>query len=664
MTYTISEGNPTSYGANVGPDGINFAIFVEGFPQVHLLLIDPHNNSVIETIEIPFQTGYIKHVHIHGLRPPVGYRYLIQREAGPPELLLDPYAKNLLTSHTWYSAEPYHPIGLISSSSTFDWEQVPRPAYQKEELIIYEMHVRSFTRDDSCHTGAKGTFRGLQDKIPHLKELGVNAVELMPIHEFNEKEYELFHPNPLSPTLCQYWGYSTVNFFAPMNRYVASSTLTGAHEEFKEMVRELHRAQIEVILDIVLNHTAEGNEKGPTFSFKGLGPTVYYMRNAQHKFLNYSGCGNTLNCNHPLLIRFVLDVLHYWALEMHVDGFRFDLASTFYRDEEGHVLRTPPLLEAITKDPLLAQTKLIAEPWDAAGLYQVGGFFPESTRWSEWNGRYRDCVRRFLKGDSGLKGEFATRICGSEDLYGHDKRLPRNSLNFITSHDGFTLRDLVSYNYKHNLSNGEDNRDGMDSNDSWNCGTEGATEDPAIIFLRERQMRNFHLALMVSQGIPMVLMGDEYGHTKRGNNNTWCQDNPLNWFLWDELEKNGPFFHFFKGLIHFRRSHHLLQHRKFLTDENIEWHGINPLQPLWETDDHFIAFTLFDTKTEQELYIAFNASHNSVEVNLPPQKFGKLWKPIINTSLLPPNDCQFGMNVAPFEGSKVSMMSYSSLLFC
>lgn len=650
MTYSTKPGSPSPFGTVVSPNGVNFAVFTDCHRGVKLKLRSPESLEIFAEIPLRFQTGQVSHCFVENLKPPFLYSFEVEGKE-----LLDPYAKALIAPHEWGKHDKYQPYGFVQGSA-FDWSEDPRLNLPKEDLIIYEMHVRGFTQDPQSKAVHPGTFLGVIEKIPHLLDLGVNAVELMPIHEFNENEYRL--KNPLNDTLMhQFWGYSTVNFFCPMNRF----SIKNAVFEFKQMVLALHKAGIEVILDVVFNHTSEGNEQGPLQSFKGLSEKTYYIFDSNGQYANYTGCGNTLNCNHPIVISLIVSALQYWVTEMHVDGFRFDLASIFYRGEDGHVLKTPPILEAITKDPILAGVKLISEPWDAGGLYQVGGFFPESKRWGEWNGRYRDCMRRFLKGNPHLKGEFATRISGSEDLYGHDRRSPRNSINFITCHDGFTLCDLVSYNSKHNLANGENNRDGSNQNDSWNCGQEGKTEDAEVLLLRQRQMKNMHLALMVSQGVPMLNMGDEYGHTKEGNNNTWCQDNPLSWFLWDKLQENSSLFRFYKGLIHFRRANPLLRSKKFLRDDDIEWHGKIPCDPLWEIDDQFVSFSLIDKVKGNHLYIAFNASNDKAEIKLPELKNGKAWALVANTALASPDDYVEDPKQV-FLQNTCSMDPYSSLI--
>lgn len=634
MPKTISKGSPLILGATADEHGVNFALFVEKTQPISLCLFDIRTKTLIDEIDIPFHTGQIRHIYVAGLSLPIVYGY---RMKDSNLFLLDPYAKALATPIHWGNKETeYRPLGLVLPSSPFDWGDEALPQIPQAEMVLYEMHLRGFTKDASSCVKHPGTFLGMIEKIDHLKSMGVNAVEIMPLHEFNENEY----PPPGSPpsALCQYWGYSSVNFFSLMNRYAASDAPGAVVNEFKSLVKALHEAGIEVILDVVFNHSAEGNAKGPIYSYKALGNSIYYLLDEQGKYVNDTGCGNTMNCNHPVVLQMILDSLRYFVTEYHIDGFRFDLASIFYRAPEDVVLQRPPLLHAIARDPLLSSVKLIAEPWDAAGLFQLGNFYTESRRFSEWNSFYRDDVRRFLKGDRNTKGAFATRIAGSQDLYGHADRLPSNSINFITCHDGFTLKDLTSYNHKHNLGNGEANQDGSNHNDSWNCGFEGPSEDPAIIHLRCKQMRNFHLAQMLSLGVPMVLMGDEYGHSREGNNNSWCQDNPLNWMQWRALETYRDFFKFYRNLIHFRRQNPLLHRDRFLNDQEIAWHGAIPFHPHWENDEAFIAFTLNDHENGNDLYAAFNAGREGVILALPPPPEKKRWHWIVNTALSSPED--------------------------
>jgi len=637
--FSTNRGCPYPLGASLKGDGVNFALVSTIARAVTLCLAERESNEIIA--EIPLepnvnQTGNVWHILVHGVDDTLTYAYKIE-QGQYSSFLLDPYAKSVASSNKWgrgNSSPPYSPFGEIILNPSFDWENDAPPHLNLNDLILYEMHVRGFTQHVSSEVNNPGTFLGIIEKIPHLLDLGVNAIELLPIQEFDEEEYHRAHPH--TQRLYNYWGYSTVNFFAPMNRFASSSACGAAIKEFKTMVKSLHQHGIEVILDIVFNHTAEGNEKGPELSFKGIDPDVYYIKDNKKKHLNYSGCGNTVNANHPIVLEFIINVLRYWVVEMHVDGFRFDLASALTRGCHGNPLPNAPLIEVISKDPFLAKTKLIAEPWDAAGLYQVGDFSPQTKRWSEWNDKYRDGVRRFIKGTSWTNGDFAMRMCGSDDLY--HARGPCASINFITAHDGFTLADLVSYNMKHNLKNGEHNRDGSNDNNSWNCGVEGSTVNNAVLNLRKRQMRNFHLALLLSQGIPMLLMGDEYGHTKNGNNNTWCQDNEINWFLWDHLSVNAAFYRFYRLAIHFRKNHSLLRRTTFLSPQDITWHGKTPFKPEWNFPNTFVAFTLNDFAGNNDLYVAFNANDQEAVVQLPIPPNSKTWHWIVNTANPSPTD--------------------------
>jgi isoamylase len=672
--YTIKAGTPLPLGTLRQNGGINFALVSKHATAVTVVLqLDE------ETVEIDLdprvnKTGDIWHIFVGiDTNRPVIYGYKIDGPTINPRLhsydktkiILDPYAKAIATPVVWGQIPCggqfcNQPLGLIPPHSIFDWENDQTPTIAKKDLIIYEMHVRSFTRHSSSNVSAPGTFLGIIDKIPHLVELGVNAVELMPIQEFNESEYKISNPK-IQQNLYQYWGYSTFNFFSPMNRYAGSITVGAAIQEFKEMVKALHKNGIKVILDVVFNHTSEGNAKGPANSFKGIDRCAYYILDQAGALADFTGCGHTFNTNTPLVQQLIIDALRYWVLEMHVDGFRFDLASIFYRDTKGRPTTKPPILEVISQDPVLADTILIAEPWDAVGLYHVGNFYPQEERWSEWNGRYRDAIRKFIKGTPSLKGKFASRISGSQDIYGSQS--PLSSINFVTSHDGFSLADLVSYNQKHNLSNGENNHDGENNNDSWNCGAEGVTTDAAILGLRQRQMRNFHLALMISQGIPMLTMGDEYGHSKKGNNNTWCQDNELNWFLWDHLKENEDFFRFYRNLIAFRKAHPVLRRGHFLSDADVCWHGTNGQKTIWDKDTQFLAFTLIDAEKNEVIYCAFNAQNSSLSIEFPPPHKGSSWHWVVNTANTPPDDYyEEGQRPLVNSGTFV-MLGYSAIVF-
>lgn len=649
MEFTVEHGKPYPFG--VSQEGLltNFALVAPKATSVILCLFDSENGKLVESFLLSSETnktGAVWHIAFLSFdSKSYSYAYKIEPKLLPKQdLLLDPYAKSLRTSHVWgdnnlfpeLNHRQYCPLGDVSPSlTTFDWEGDRSPSIPLNKLIIYEAHVRSFTQHPSSQVRHRGTFLGLIEKIPHLLELGVNAIELMPIQEFNELEYTLtHHKNPI--LLYNYWGYSTVNYFSPMNRYATSNRHGAAIDEFKTMVKALHKNGLEVILDVVFNHTSEGNEKGPIISFKGIDNDLYYILNDDGSYSNYSGCGNTFNANHPVVIAMIIDVLRYWVVEMHVDGFRFDLASALTRNIHGKPLKIAPLIDAITNDPILANIKLISEPWDCGGLYQVGSFADETTRWSEWNGQYRDSVRRFIKGTPYTHNIFSMRISGSQDLY--ENRTPCSGINFLTAHDGFTLADLVRYNQKHNIGNGESNRDGTNENESWNCGIEGTTTNPTIEWLRARQMRNFHLALMISQGVPMLSMGDEYGHTKFGNNNTWCHDNTLNWFLWDQLSVHHYFFRFYSKLIHFRKQRDFLQNTTFLTPFDIDWHGVTPFNVDWENPLPFIAFTIKDHQHGKHLYVAFNASGAHCNVTIPPPPENRNWCWVVNTANEPPQD--------------------------
>lgn len=654
MPITTKPGSPAPLGACHTKDGVNFALFMQEPKEAKLVIQAIDNQSQVYECKLTHFSGQIAHILLTGL--PSSFIYYFQ--VGDLQLF-DPYAKGLITSHDWNDTSPYQPKAFYTNESSFDWGNDVRPLIKNEDLVIYEMHVRGFTQDPSSGIKSPGTYIGLIEKIDHLKTLGINAVELLPVNEFNPHEY----PKTTSPfygKIMQYWGYSAVSFFTPMNRYAAGKVYNAAILEFKQMVQKLHEAGIEVILDMVFNHTAGGGEDGPVFNFKELGKETYYILDETGNHTNFTGCGNTFSCNQPVAIELILASLRYWVTEMHVDGFRFDLASIFYRGPHGEPLTPPPVLEFITKDPVLKNVKLIAEPWDASGL-QHSGSFKQMSRWCEWNAYYRDAVRKFIMGAPGSKKEFATRIAGSEDLYA--KEQPQKSINFVTCHDGFSLNDLVSFNSKHNLANGEEDRDGTNNNLSWNCGAEGDSDDPHIIELRLRQMRNFHLALMLSQGIPMIHMGDEYAHTKKGNNNTWCQDNPLNWFQWQQLAKKEEFFRFYRGLIHFRNETPLLKQTGFLSSDGIEWHGKTPSEPNFDSDEAFLAFRLKDPQNGRDLYAAFNARNEPATIHIPNCNEGETWMWIANSSLALCDDYyEKGRKPLPCSSDSIDMLPYSSIL--
>ncbi len=647
-------GQHSPLGALHKDSGWNFAVYSDA-PVEELVIAPLHNPS--DKTSYPLdpeknRTGNIWHIFIKSAETELLYAFKVNNI-----LLIDPYAKLIKSGNNFgknaIGQEKYkvEPLGVAQVSDHFNWDNDSHPAIPTQDLVIYEMHIRGITKDRSSHTASPATYLGVIEKIPYLKQLGINAVELLPIFEFDEAE--CLQINPLTnKRLYNYWGYQPLSFFCPMQRYATTSDPIAALRQCKEMVKALHSNGIEVILDIVFNHTGEGNEKGHTVSWKGFSD-IYYMRGPDGEYLNYSGCGNTLNCNHPIVQDMLIASLHYWVTEMHIDGFRFDLASILTRGQNGDVLESSPLLDRIANDPVLADTKLIAEPWDAAGLHQVGHYCWKCTKaWIEWNDDFRSVVRNFIRGSDGFAGKFATKLCGSEDIYGEDGS-PLNSLNFITCHDGFTMRDLVSYEEKHNRENGEQNRDGGLYYDTWNCGVEGKTKDLQIERLRERQMKNFCVALLVSAGVPMILMGDEYGHTKRGNNNTWCQDNSLNWFLWDELERAGSLTHFWKEMLEFRNSNPILRRRSFYTSNDIQWHGLMPNQPDWSPSSHLVAYTVIDHDRQNDIYIAFNASSESKKLLLPAPPDNRRWSLFVNTSD-PTN--------SPLHSNSIEMGPYSSLI--
>lgn len=653
--YPNKRGAPSPLGTSKKDEAINFAIFSEHAKEMTLCLFSSSITSPLIEISLDPKincTGHIWHVEVCNLPDTFDYGWKTDKRV----MVSDPYSNALNVTHEWGDGffSSFQTLSRFCPPSAFNWEDTPSPQIPMHDLIIYEMHVRGLTQDPSSHVKHCGKFLGIIEKIPYLKELGVNAIELLPIFAFDETDN--LHKSPISEKkLFNYWGYSTINFFCPMSRY----TLSCAIDEFKTLVRELHKNRIEVILDVVYNHTAEGNEKGRTFSFRGIDNKVYYLLSRDGHYLNFSGCGNTFNCNHPIVTHLILDSLRYWASEMHVDGFRFDLASILTRDIHGNPMNDPPVVAAIAKDPILARCKLIAEAWDAAGLYQVGSF-PAHGRFAEWNGKYRDSIRKFIKGTDGISGEFSGALSGSQELYGSGRK-PYHSVNFVTAHDGFSLKDLVSYNQKHNEENGEQNRDGTNDNESWNCGAEGVMENPKILQFRHRQMKNFHTALMVSLGTPMILMGDEYGHTNHGNNNMWGLDSP-NWFKWSNLEKEVSFHRFFKLMIQFRKYQHLLRRQEFLTQQDVDWHGHLPFHADWSGKNRFIAYTLKDNIKEEHLYIAFNASNERPSAHLPDPPAHKKWYRIVDTALQSPFDFIEDPQKYPPIKASYKMEAYSALI--
>jgi isoamylase len=666
----IQSGNPLPIGGThqLG-DGVNFVLFSRHATQVHLEFYQhPDDSSPSRTIDldpIRHRTGDIWHVWVRDIPAGQLYGYRIEgpylpeegHRFNPHKLLLDPYARAIAGVGNWdfVAARGYDSSSRLTDLSfstadnagatpkciftrdRFDWERDCPPKHSPSDTFVYETHVRGFTIHASSKAVHPGTFTGLTEKIPYLKDLGVTAIELMPVLEFNENESQRLNPIT-GERLKNYWGYNPVAYFAPKQSYSFEGSQWRQTVEFREMVKAFHRAGIEVILDIVLNHTAENDELGPTICLRGIENSIFYMlqENQRRYYKDFTGVGNTLNANHPVVREFVTSVLRYWVMNMHVDGFRFDLASVLGRDEHGNILRDAPLLEGIAEDPILRDVKIIAEAWDAGGAYQVGDF--STKRWTEWNGRFRDDVRRFWAGDAGMMGSFASRISGSSDLYQSSGKGPARSLNFVTCHDGFTLNDLVSYQQKHNIENGEFNRDGTDANYSDNCGVEGPSEDPAVEGMRNRLIKNFLATLFISRGVPMLLGGDEFRRTQRGNNNAYCQDNEVSWFDWSLLEKHKEIHRFTRGMIAFRRAHTVLRTEKFYADEDIKWVAPNGGPPDWGDQRQKSFACLILGQTEPDLFILFNADTTPVDFSIPALPAGKIWRLAVDTSRIAPDD--------------------------
>jgi glycogen operon protein len=692
QTFRTARGRSLPLGATALIDGVNFVLLCRHGTAVSLVLYPLDGPEVLAEIPLDarkHRTGDNWHIAVRGLPPAFRYGWRVD---GPRSdghcfdcnvILLDPASTSISDGSVW-GAQPEDEIGRHRHQATarldalhpqaaagqkaafapsrnlgtirrslffrrpYDWREDVPPLVPVEDTIIYELHVRGFTVHPSAGVSKPGTFAGLAEKIPYLQRLGITAVELLPVHEFDEDDCPFSNPQT-DEWLLNFWGYNSISFAAPKAAYAWSGREHGQVVEFRDMVRAFHAAGIEVFLDVVFNHTGEGDYRGRTYSFRGLDNEVYYLLDADGNYLNFSGCGNTVNCNHPVVRDLILTCLRFWVAEMHVDGLRFDLASIMGRDRHGNVLVEPPVVEMIAEDGVLRDTKLIAEPWDAGGLYQVG-MFPFGRRWSEWNGRYRDDVRRFWRGDPGCAGALATRLAGSADLYEASGRRPLHSINFITCHDGFTLRDLVSYNQKHNEANGEDNRDGANDNLSWNCGVEGPTSDPKIEQLRRRQAKNLLTTLLLSQGVPMLLAGDEFLRTQGGNNNAWCQDNAVSWIDWKLAETNADFLRFTQMLITLRRRHPALRRRTFFKGtpqgpgqrSDIQWHGVEPQKPDFSGFSRIVAFTLDGTQTgrepDRDFYVVCNAWRESLVFRIPASPTGRPWRRVIDTALPSPQD--------------------------
>lgn len=683
-SYHVSPGSPRPFGASITQDGVNFAVFSRNATSIRLCVFErPEDGAPVLDFRLdPVQnrTGDIWHAHVAGIGsgslyawradgpylPELGYRF------NPNKLLIDPYAKALTGDFIWDVAaarayDPADPRGDLSFSlvddaavmpkcivvddERFDWKGDRPLNLPLRHCVIYEAHVRGLTMGRGAGVEHPGTYQGVVEKIPYLKKLGITSLELLPVQEFDEFENELRNPFT-GERLAQYWGYSTLAFFAPKGRYASSRADGSQVDEFKTMVRELHAAGIEVILDVVFNHSGEGGEFGPTVSFRGLDNAIWYMLDdSPRHYKNFSGCGNTLNCNHPVVRNFILDCLHYWVVDMHVDGFRFDLGSILGRDQRGRMLENPPVIEQIAEDPILRHTKIIAEAWDAGGAYQVGGF--PGGRWAEWNDRYRDDVRRFWRGDERTVAALATRLTGSSDLYLRDGRKPFHSINYVTSHDGFTLRDLVSYNGKHNDANGEGNGDGHNSNFSFNFGFEGPSTDPAIEGVRDRMCRNYLATLLLSIGTPMMLGGDEFGRTQHGNNNAYCQNNDISWYDWEAAAEHAGLLEFSAKLIAFRKEHPAFRRPEFFTggDANfnalpdIAWFTPDGAPPDWARADKTVAARIDGSRADIvadrddcDFFVMFNASANDVEFSVARPPLGRVWRRVLDTALPAPDD--------------------------
>lgn len=657
--FRIRRGRALPFGTAIVPNGVNFSVFSSSAASCTLVLFRKHGPAPMAEIEFPqeFRIGDVYSMIVFDLDyEDLEYGYRFDGPWAPDggqrfdrtRILFDPYSKVLGGRDIWRK-EPdpgnIYPYRSRLAFDDFDWENDRALETPLQDLVIYELHVRGFTAHPSSKTTAPGTFAGLREKIPYLKELGINCIELLPVFEFDEWENSRKYAET-GEQLLNYWGYSTLGFFAPKAGYAATGQLGMQIDEFKALVKELHRAGIEVILDVVFNHTAEGDQRGPTLCYRGIDNRTYYMLTPDGYYMNFSGCGNTFNCNHPVVRNLVLDCLRYWSSEYHIDGFRFDLASILDRDQNGAPLANPPLLESLAFDPVLSKCKLIAEAWDAGGLYQVGSF-PAYGRWAEWNGKFRDCVRRFVKGDPGLTWEMRARIQGSPDLYQY--RGPSASVNFVTCHDGFTLHDMVSYSHKHNEGNGEDNRDGSDDNASWNWGCEGESPDSQIQSLRCRLMKNSFCLLLLSSGVPMILMGDEIGRTQSGNNNSYCHDSELAWMDWTRVQRNAELLRFVQKLLIFRKTHAALRAKDFFrhTDylgvgmSDISFHGTTPFVPDTSPDSRCFAWMLcgkYARPAHEDIYIAVNSHWESRTFRVPQASHGAPWKVVVNTSMPAPED--------------------------
>lgn len=680
QNYKVQSGMPFGFGATVMQNGVNFSVYSRDATAVSLVLFESDNAKEPAAV-IPLdckknKTGDVWHIFAEGLKEGALYLYKVDGPYIPPQglrfnknkYLFDPYAKAFSAGSVFKSYNKLRKQGFsvnkggeildlsdfpkcVVVNDDFDWEGDKPLNYPIENIVIYETHVKGFTASETSNVQKEiaGTYKGFSQKIDYLKKLGITSVELLPVFEFDENENSNINPKT-GEKLVNYWGYSTIGFFAPKTSYSSDKTPGGCVKEFKQLVKELHKAGIEVILDVVYNHTAEGNEHGYTFEFRGLQNDVYYSlpQNDKNYYMNFSGCGNSINCNHPVVAQMIIDSLRYWVVQMHIDGFRFDLASILTRTSTGNVipLDWPSVTAAINNDPILSKTKIIAEPWDCAGLYQLGGFpAGENNRWSEWNGRFRDDIRRFNRGDENVATAAATRIAGSSDCYNHSGRKPMASVNFITAHDGFTLNDLVSYNYKHNDENGEQNRDGSDDNISYNHGFEGECTNPKIENIRKKTIKNFFVHLFTAQGVPMMLGGDEMRRTQKGNNNAYCQDNEISWFDWSLAQKNSEIVRFTSKLIELRKKHSIFRRTSFFkenTDNSsiaeISWFDPLAKVPDWSKTGRFLAYKLDGQNQDNDFYVASNIDLYDMTITLPTLAVNKKWYRVVDTSFESPED--------------------------
>ncbi len=677
-TIKAKAGKSFPLGATLYDEGANFCLFSKNATAVELLLFSPDGHCYPGHAYLldpkTNKTFYYWHIFIPGIRQGQLYGWRVHGPFIPEEgyrfdshkVLIDPYARAVVMDSYGREAAiqpgdncPRAIKSVVVGPNHYDWEDDRPLRHPFSKSIIYEMHVGGFTKHPSSGVREewRGTFRGLIEKIPYLQKLGITAVELLPVQQFDPFDA----PNE---ELANYWGYSPIAFFAPHHAYASTPDPIGRINEFRDMVKALHKAGIEVILDVVFNHTGEGDETGPTLSLKGIENRAYYLleKDNFHRYHNFAGTGNSLNANHSVVRRMITDCLKYWVSEMHVDGFRFDLASVLSRDEDGKPIDNPPVLWSIESDPVLASTKIIAEAWDVH-QYQVGSFIGD--KWAEWNGQYRDDIRRFLKGDGGMATKAAQRITGSPDLFHSLLRDPNRSINFVTCHDGFTLNDLVSYNSKHNLANGENNRDGAESNFSWNCGQEGPTSDPAVERLRLRQIKNFLVLLMVSQGTPMLLMGDEARRSQQGNNNAYCQDNETSWFNWNLVQENAELLEFTRRLIHFNLSGKFFQEERYWNapgqkdGTSCTFHGTRLYHPDWAQNSHSLAFTLDNKAYGHQLHVMINAYWQALDFELPGGK--QKWRRIIDTDAAGKDGC-LAMDDAPLVKGKTAEVRARSVV--